>query len=221
VVPQTNGVTSQIQPASLDTGQTVAAGSSNDADTSTVAPGLARGGRVPTPEPVTPTQRQSDPQNDVYLERATGDPANGTAVIVVDENGVPEPLLMSAASDAMRSDGRHPVTPFRSAAIAAGIPRKLADGSTDLLHDLHMRDVCREVLVGTISRATSNEADANMQGLITTRLHLRFQLIESRSGTMLQVFERDVRGAGFTASTSETQANERAAGAIREMLTTK
>jgi hypothetical protein len=107
---------------------------------------------------------------------------------------------------------------LHDAAISARLPQQLAAGSTDLLRQTHLAEACREILVGTVQRTSERETDASLQGLITTRLHLRIRLIESQTGATLRSFERDVRGAGYTESAAETQAVERAASAIRQEL---
>jgi hypothetical protein len=175
-----------------------------------------------THAPVTEThaenRRDIEVDRNAYVDRNAADRANGVGIVIVDESGARQPHLISAAAQAVRESGREPVTVFRDAAIAAHVPEQIASGSIDALRKLHLDDVCRTIVVGTVSRSVATETDAAIAGVITTRLHLNVQVIDTRSGASLKSFETDVRGGGFTAETSQTQAMERAAAAVQQEL---
>jgi hypothetical protein len=70
---------------------------------------------------------------------------------------------------------------------------------------------------GTVAKQTS-EPDAEMQGLITTTLHIHLVLVTA--GTVVHELNTEIRGGGFTGSAAELQAMQRAADAIRSDLAT-
>lgn len=156
-------------------------------------------GVPPPPQPNT-TETTEKPKRE-----AAGDPVplNDLAVVVVDSDGASQPQLAATATEFALARGRKPVMP------------RVTSASLDV-RELH----CRQALVGVVSHSTATESEASLQGLITTRLHLQFRLIDGKSGAAMHSFETDVRGAGYTNESSQTQANERAAAAIREKLKT-
>ena len=81
---------------------------------------------------------------------------------------------------------------------------------------MHLANICHAVFAGTIARSVITEDDPPLQGVIATRLRLRFYLLDSTSGSILSSFETQAQGGGFSRESSEMQAWERAAAILRE-----
>lgn len=143
------------------------------------------------------------------------DPGRSIAVVAFGDGGEPVPHLAAVANDALRELGYHPVSLLRSGTSSAGALRQLAAGRSESLAGMHLSNACRAVFSGTVGRSMITETDPSLQGVIATRLHLRFYLLDTASGSILSSFETEARGGGFTKESSEMQAWERAATILR------
>ncbi|HEV8433275.1 MAG TPA: caspase family protein [Thermoanaerobaculia bacterium] len=155
------------------------------------------------------------PAKEAPASSSPGDPSRSIAVVVLGDGGEPVPHLAAAANNAIRESGYQPVSLVRSGEWTSAALQELAAGRVEPLGGSRLPGICRAVLAGTVARTVAMDIDPSLQGLISTRLHLRFYLLDATAGSVLSAFDTEARGGGFTKESSEMQAWERAAAILR------
>lgn len=169
--------------------------------------GLALMNETPTVVPAPPTQTvMTSTQTTTHVEEkhvepeqpprkppestpAPPPPAHSVSISIVDQHGQPLPQLMSIVSDVLETQGFQPVA---------------TNG--------------RFRATGNVTRTSTKESDAALQGLITAQLQLHLRVVDTTNGFVLTSSDFDSRGGGFTADAAETQAIERLGTKLRAML---
>ena len=139
-------------------------------------------------------------------------------MVAFGDGGEPVPHLAAAANDGVRELGYQPLSLLRSGTSSVEVLRQLASGRVDFLASARLSNVCRAVFAGTVVRTASTDDSPSLPGVIATRLHLRFYLLDTASGSILSSFESEARGGGFSKESSEMQAWERAKAILRKEM---
>src|SRR5438045_3993848 len=139
----------------------------------------------------------SSPPNEPMMtgvDSSAASAGRSVAVVAFGDRGESVPHLAAAANDAIRESGYHVVSLLRLGPWSAEALQQLAAGRVESLADMHLSNVCRAVFAGTVVRSVITEDDPSLQGVIATRLHLRFYLMDTASGSILSSFETEARG---------------------------
>lgn len=143
-------------------------------------------------------------------------PTNRWAILLRRASGSVPSDLVGAVVSAIRENGREASMLDE---LPADLRTRMTSGQIDALSLERMKAAFDGVIVGDVK--IESGPDDETEGLVTARLSISVQVFSTRSAAMIDSFELEERGGGFSEKTAETQATQRLAAAIRTRLATE